>query len=860
MRERRRGRRSAPGRGSEVRGHAGGVLVGVLRVARLLGRLVPGVRVAAVVERACELGQLERPARVAHDGVLAAVAMGPELRGRMDVAVVVRRVLHQLAVVVPVAARDRDQARCLEDEVALLAFRPEAVRRPTRDDDVVAVRVGQVAEDRLQRPRALVDEDHLVALAVPEEVVHLLGRAAQRDLDVPVPHQELAAGHLVAFRLDAVGGEVAVRMGVGHPFLALDRLEVAELLDPAGREVVVEDRLVPGEPLEPEDLLGQQGSVVPELDVPFPRHLAQTLVERHGETLSRARFRPDAVSEHADALDLELHDVAGAEPAAVAELEDAAAADGAGTQHVAGEEARVPRGVRDDCGPGVVHDLALTAGALPVFDADDHRRLRAVELVRRHDDPPEAGGEVLPLGGPEAGLQLGPLEIARRPVVHDREAADPALGADDRGHLELVVELLRALRVRNLVLGTEDRGRAREVEDGLPVPLRRHVETAGGAGRPDVLLEGVEVADRGRVEDRRSQVDLRERVFGVPPRAAAAREEGLERLRGELDHDVALEHARPAALQAVPLRAEHAELHLPISRAERRDKLDPRKMRSIFRGYGSVWTITSAMSGRSRRISSSILLAYACASESGLAGSSPSVRNAMSPSSVCRNRSLRGGDPVVSRTILRTASASPAVSVLGAARPGPGSASGSRCVCTAVTPSTESWIARSTSLAIACASSSVSSPGSLRCSETSVSGPTWRTLTLWISRTRGTCIAAAWARSRIASSPGSGSTWTTTSLSGSARWTASSTASAAACPCSTAAPGGTPITTSAKCRPAAWRIRRRRSSTAGRSRAIASVATSCASAGTRSMSTSTFRRISRPAARRTSTATSSADP
>ena len=48
--------------------------------------------------------------------------------------------------------------------------------------------------------------------------------------------------------------------------------------------------------------------------------------------------------------------------------------------------------------------------------------------------------------------------------------------------------------------------------------------------------------------------------------------------------------------------------------------------------------------------------------------------------------------------------------------------------------------------------------------------PTSSTFTLWISRTRGTCIAAACARSRSAASdPACGSTCTTTSASGSAR-------------------------------------------------------------------------------------------
>src|SRR4029077_8411511 len=56
------------------------------------------------------------------DQELSAVAVRLQLGRRVDVAVVVGRVLEQLPVLVPVAPRDLDQARRLEHEVALLAL------------------------------------------------------------------------------------------------------------------------------------------------------------------------------------------------------------------------------------------------------------------------------------------------------------------------------------------------------------------------------------------------------------------------------------------------------------------------------------------------------------------------------------------------------------------------------------------------------------------------------------------------------------------------------------------------------------------------------------------------------------------
>src|SRR5439155_11229716 len=149
--------------------------------------------------------------------------------------------------------------------------------------------VGQVAEDRLDGAGALVDEDHLVALAVAEEVLHCVRRAAEADLDVVVPHQYAAAGDRVAARVDAHRGHVPVHMRVRDPLLALDRLERPELLDTARRLEVVEDRLVAGEALEAQDFLGEEGPGLPMLDVPLARNLAEALIERHERRITSVR-------------------------------------------------------------------------------------------------------------------------------------------------------------------------------------------------------------------------------------------------------------------------------------------------------------------------------------------------------------------------------------------------------------------------------------------------------------------------------------------------------------------------------------------------------------------------------------------
>ena len=165
-------------------------------------------------------------------------------------------------------------------------------------------------------------------------------------------------------------------------------------------------------------------------------------------------------------------------PALVAVLEDAARADGARAEDVAGPQLGVARGVRHDRLPRVVHGAEVAAGTLFPVHARDHLEPEVAQLVRGDDDRADRGGEVLSLRGAEADSHLAALQVACRPVVQDREAADPSLGADHGRDLELVVERLGAVRVRNLVPGPVDRRGVREVERRDLVPL------VGTPGRP----------------------------------------------------------------------------------------------------------------------------------------------------------------------------------------------------------------------------------------------------------------------------------------------------------------------------------------------------------------------------------------
>ena len=88
------------------------------------------------------------------------------------------------------------------------------------------------------------------------------------------------------------------------------------------------------------------------------------------------------------------------------------------------------------------------------------------------------------------------------------------------------------------------------------------------------------------MEYRREEHDVVQRVLRVLSRSPSTREEGLERLRSQLEHPLAVDAPDPAALQRVADRMEHAEPH-----------------------QGSVCTTTSAIAGTTVRTRSSIALA-----------------------------------------------------------------------------------------------------------------------------------------------------------------------------------------------------------------------------------------------------------
>src|SRR5437868_4979750 len=190
-------------------------------------------------------------------------------------------------------------------------------------------------------------------------------------------------------------------------------------------------------------------------------HLAVTTNPTSGS------FPTHSVVQCSDPVDLELEFVALLQPAI--ELETRSARRGSRAEHLARMKGLRERGVGDQVGKAVMH---VRGGVLPpdlAVHAHGHAEVRGVELVRGDDAWAEhvRAVPVLPLRRAHADLHLLRLHVARREVVPDRPAehvlermlaGDVAAGlADYGGELELVIELVRVLRPRDLGLGPDHR-------------------------------------------------------------------------------------------------------------------------------------------------------------------------------------------------------------------------------------------------------------------------------------------------------------------------------------------------------------------------------------------------------------------
>ena len=138
-----------------------------------------------------------------------------------DVPLAVRRALDELAELVAVALGPADVPPALHhQQLGRLGaeVEPVAVQDAAMDDEVVALPVRQVPEDRLQGARSLGDVDQLVGLRVPVEMRVVLVRLDVQHRDVLVEQERDAVERRAAAALHLRGAEVAVAqrlVGIG---------------------------------------------------------------------------------------------------------------------------------------------------------------------------------------------------------------------------------------------------------------------------------------------------------------------------------------------------------------------------------------------------------------------------------------------------------------------------------------------------------------------------------------------------------------------------------------------------------------------------------------------------------------------
>ncbi len=84
--------------------------------------------------------------------ILTRLIMSLQLHRAMHITVVVGSMLEKVAVFVPISPGRLDLSGADEYQQPMLTFADEAISAAPRDDDVIALAIGQVAEDRLDAP------------------------------------------------------------------------------------------------------------------------------------------------------------------------------------------------------------------------------------------------------------------------------------------------------------------------------------------------------------------------------------------------------------------------------------------------------------------------------------------------------------------------------------------------------------------------------------------------------------------------------------------------------------------------------------------------------------------------------------
>ena len=304
------------------------------------------------------------------------------------------------------------------------------------------------------------------------------------------------------------------------------------------------------------------------------RHRARAASARSRRRRRRriTRVPADAVPQHADPLDLELDDVAGLEPAPVAVLEDAARARPCPSRarRRAAAACSAPPARRAPSHEWCMSP-SVAARALLAVHARDHRRRRAVELVRRDDDRAEVESRS-PCPSPARARRAisRALQVARRPVVHEREPADRAVARRSP----------RRPRARSRAppcpRGTGSPPPGPKIAAGFEKEKTGISYHSGGTSSPR------RVARRRRAARRRRS---RAPTAGAAPAGAARRRRaGTRRARAPSPPPVKNAcsvcaaswttrspsiRPGPAALELHALRAEHAELHALTARCGR---------------------------------------------------------------------------------------------------------------------------------------------------------------------------------------------------------------------------------------------------------------------------------------------------
>ncbi len=165
-----------------------------------------------------------------------------------DVALTIRRMFHQLAILISITLRTAYRTKTFDNkEPVLLRVKFELVNRSPWDHEVIPVTETDFSESCFQYASAFMDKNHLIGLAILVKIIgHGMTRCRQRDVKITVDQYRFPALQVIVLRFDVEPDQAGMFQMFFPGNLWFYRIRLTEFLNNGRRVTMVNQRIQTG--------------------------------------------------------------------------------------------------------------------------------------------------------------------------------------------------------------------------------------------------------------------------------------------------------------------------------------------------------------------------------------------------------------------------------------------------------------------------------------------------------------------------------------------------------------------------------------------------------------------------------------